>query len=621
MNKTLLIVPLVAAAFSVKGQTDAVVPLPEVTVHSPKVANQDSAATFAMPVSALRYDPRVDVQARNLAEGQADVSIRGGIFENTGFKLGALNLYDPQTGHYFAEIPIAPAMLGAPDLLTGTSNAFGGFNAAVGTVAYSWRPIRTVGTAILSGGEYDTNREEIYQGYLQQLSPEFVAATGIKSVGVDLSFARSESDGSVPYGDHYFNRYNGRIQLQSALGQTDLVAGYQSKFFGWPNLYTPFGVNETEDLQTTLFALNHRKSFDNGDYVQFGSYWRRNRDDYEYNRFIPGLYNPYKHTTWVYGFALEGRETVSSDGVTLNYAANTMFDRLQSTSLIYGHFNHRDYFKVTLLPEKTWKTDNASEFVLKAGGTFDDTNKDSSAFSPVVEFDYLTKVTGKGVRKVYVSYAKSTQVASYTALNSSATSGLFRGNPNLERSQSHNIELGTTLPFGDWQVQSAVFWRYDDKLVDWTYKQGVNARTANPVDIGTTGFELTLSRTWGPVQTVFGYTALTKDADYGSSAVDASFYALNYAKQRLTAAVVARLGHGFELRLDNEVRMQKENALRKSPHDEMVISAIGLSYRPPLFSSLVLNAQVDNLWNTNFEEVPGTPGSRRVASVGVLYAW
>src|SRR5215210_6819489 len=76
--------------------------MPGVTVYSPRIANQSPAGTFAMPVSALRYEPRVDIQARNLAEGQADVTIRGGIFENTGFQVGSATLVDPQTGHYFA---------------------------------------------------------------------------------------------------------------------------------------------------------------------------------------------------------------------------------------------------------------------------------------------------------------------------------------------------------------------------------------------------------------------------------------------------------------------------------------------------------------------------------------
>src|SRR5450432_3929727 len=142
------------------------VSLSELTVYSSEVANQEPVGTFAMPVSALRFEPRVDVQARNLAEGQADIAIRGGIFENTGIRLGALSLYDPQTGHYFAEIPVAPAMLGAPAVLTGAANAAGATNATTGTVAYGWRPVRTGGALSAAAGNYATSHEEIYLGQL-----------------------------------------------------------------------------------------------------------------------------------------------------------------------------------------------------------------------------------------------------------------------------------------------------------------------------------------------------------------------------------------------------------------------------------------------------------------------
>ena len=100
---------LLITVASACAQTEPVT-LPAVTVYSSQVANQEPAGSFAMPVSALSYEPLVDVQARNMAEGQADVSIRGGTFENTGFSIGAVPIYDPQTGHYFAELPIAPAM-------------------------------------------------------------------------------------------------------------------------------------------------------------------------------------------------------------------------------------------------------------------------------------------------------------------------------------------------------------------------------------------------------------------------------------------------------------------------------------------------------------------------------
>ena len=53
-----------------------------------------------------------------------------------------------------------------------------------------------------------------------------------------LKDARSESDGTIPYGDHAFDRTSGRIQLLGPDSQTDLFAGYQDKFYGWPGMYS-----------------------------------------------------------------------------------------------------------------------------------------------------------------------------------------------------------------------------------------------------------------------------------------------------------------------------------------------------------------------------------------------
>jgi hypothetical protein len=170
-------------------------------------------------------------------------------------------------------------------------------------------------------------------------------------------------------------------------------------------------------------------------------------------------------------------------------------------------------------------------------------------------------------------------------------------------------------------VDAAVFWRRDDALVDWTFRRGVTARTANAVDLDTAGVEAVVRRSWGRGEVVLGYTGLTKDADYRGAAVDASFYALNYAKHRLTAALTWQLGNGFELRLDNIARIQAPNLLRTVGGDRAVISALGLAYRPPASRGFALNLQADNLWNTGFQEMPAVPASRRVVTGGVSYAW
>jgi hypothetical protein len=599
---------LALAAHGVMSAQDESYALPKVAVYSTQVANQTPVAAFAMPVSGLRFEPRVDVQERNLAEGQADVSIRGGIFENTGFKIGAVSLYDPQTGHYLAEIPIPPAMLAPPRILTGADNALAGFNAEVGTVASGWRPITQRGEAFVGVGDYATNRQSLYQGV--------VGPTGEagRSLAADFDLSRSESDGSVPFGDHNFKRASARLQSRGAQSQTDLFAGTQQKFFGWPNLYTPFGFNETEDLHTQLYVLNHRAWTSADDYWQLGAFYRRNYDDYEFNRAVPGASNPFQHTTRVRGLSLEGHQSFADFSV--DYSAQAMGDDLKSTSLTFGRFNTRSYLKLAAIPEIS-RSLPAGKLRLRAGATYDDTNRDASALSPVVSVE-LSRPAGL---RYYAQYAESTQVPTYTALNSNPSAGLFRGNPNLGREVSRNLEAGVTWQRAGWTVEAALFHRRDDQLTDWTFTRGVTARTANAVNIATTGLELVASRRTKRYELVFGYTALGKDANYGSATVDASFYALNFARQRLTAAAVLRLGAGFELRSDNEYRVQEKNLLRVIGGNDAFVSAAGLYYLPPKLRGLELSLLVDNLWDSDFQEVPAVPAARRQISFGAAYRW
>jgi outer membrane receptor protein involved in Fe transport len=593
---------------SLSAQTADVV-LPGIAVYSPRVANQAPVATFAMPVSALRFEPLVDIQTRNFAEGQADVTIRGGIFENSGFKLGASSLFDPQTGHYFAEIPVAPAMLGAPQIVTGAANALGTTNATAGTVAYGWRPIRTVGTAAVGAGEYGLVEGEFYQGYR---SEQTIAG---RRLGADVAWAHSDANGSIPHGDHVLNRVNARVQLAGDGTQTDLFAGYQEKFFGWPNLYTPFNSNETDNLHTLLVAFNHRAELGGGDFVQLGAYYRRNVDDYEFDRTTTA--HPFHHTTWVEDVALDGRRDLGA--AVLNFRGELLADELHSNALTFGPYRTRTIAKLALEPEKSWTLQDGAKLVVKAGATYDDSNRAGGRISPVVEL--AREQSGAPVERVYVSYAESTQLPTYTALDSSPSSGLFRGNPNLGRETSHNVEIGARGASGGWSGQAAVFYRRDDDLVDWTFQQGVVARTANPVNVATTGVELVARRSWKACDLVLGYMWLTKDADYRGAAVDASFYALNYARQRLTAAVTVRLTRELTLRMDNVARVQAANLLRTTGGDDAIVSSLGLAYRPAGLRRLEISVQADNLWNSSFQEIPAVPAARRQVSGRVAYSW
>jgi len=617
----------------------AALDLPDLIINSSRVANPEPTGTFAMPVSALRYEPLVDVQGRNLAESQADIIVRGGVFENTGFRIGAATLIDPQTGHYTAEIPIAPQMLGLPSVRTGAANALGSTNVGVGTIDYRWRalsPNQSNGSISLGAGEDSLLRGEVYQSgaiELGGLKGRIGTLLGIgASLGGDIDYARSSSDGPITYGDHDFERVAGRAQLRTANTQTDLFVAYQAKFFGWPNLYTPFGVAESDNLQTKLAMLNHRRARNGGGHFEVSAYTRRNKDDYEYDRLIPGLFNPYLHTSRMRGFAIDGRE-VLGDGPaagasawggewSLRYRAEWLSDSLQSTSLNQGHYNDRDTYKLTLGATREWAAASGGEWLATLGGTWDDSNRDSGTASPVVELAH-NFAAGSLWRSVALGYSEATQLPTYTSLNASPSGGLFRGNPDLGRSTSRNLELSASAAaLAGWQASIAVFHRWDDSLVDWTFNTASPAaRTANAVDIRTLGGELILRGEWGSGSLTLGYTALTKEADYRSAAVDASFYALNYARQRLTAAFVWQFAEGWELRMDNDARIQAKNTLRTRGGRHALRSALGLVWKPAGLRGVELALQADNLWDSEYQEVPAVPAAPRQLSFTLRHAW
>ncbi len=619
----LLVTPALQAEAPVPAGADVPVELAPVEVYSPRVANQDPVGSFAAPVTALRYEPLVDVQSRNFAESQADLIIRGGTFESSGFSIGAVPIYDPQTGHYLLELPVAPAMLGAPGVRTGADNAISGWNATAGSVAYGWQPVRTGGYIATAAGDNDLFRSELYSGYK---SDKTIAG---RTLAADASVAYSESDGTRTFGDHEFTRVNARLQMANDVSQTDLFAGRQDKAFGWPNMYaarnftTPIR-DEREDLETELLILNHAvKLGADGDYFQVGGYLRRNKDHYAIPVFGPAT-DSY-HVTDVSGLALDGRSSVS-ENTALIYRSGVIADEIGSNKLIVGpvngRYNDRTQYYAGLFAEHTLHGEGNRDWVLTGGANYDDSNRDSGELSPTARIE--TRSPQSLIKKLYVSYAESSQLPSYTTLNNNNTAGLFIGDRDLGRSTSSNIEVGAEAVVLGWDVKTAVFYRFDNDLVDWTFNAttlntpGLTSRTAVAVDVETLGAEIVAQRDYGFLSVVLGYSYLDKIDDLAPTL--GSFYALDYAEHRLTAAFIGRLGGGFELRMDNEARIQADNALRRSDN-QVVLSSLGLYYTVPCVKNLTLSAQVDNLWNTYYEEVPLVPGGRREWSVGARYGW
>src|SRR5208283_4172975 len=218
--------------------------------------------------------------------------------------------------------------------------------------------VASAGFASAAVGDDGLSREEVYEG---------VSGRGPDHLAADADWAHSGGNGTVPFGDFHFDRADARLEWVQPGSRTDFFAGYQASFFGWPDLYTPFNSDETENLQTVLLLASNLTQLGGGDFVQSGAFYRRNKDDYAFDRFAPlGPVHPYQHTTWEYGAGLGGRETIG--GVSLDYHLEATTDSLRSTSLVYGPYHSRTLEKATLVPEKSWG-DGGGTVTLRAGAS------------------------------------------------------------------------------------------------------------------------------------------------------------------------------------------------------------------------------------------------------------
>ena len=585
----------------------------KITVEASPTANKLPVGTFDSPISNLEYDPRVDLQSRNMAEAQADVTIRGGIFENTGFRVGSVTLLDPQSGHYFAEIPIAPQMLTGPDVLTGADNALYGMNSSVGTVSFGWKPIITGGSVSLGTGTNDFNLQSIHAAKNTQLD-----SLANYTLGFEGEYSHSQSDGTIDNGDHDFSRASARVQLASEHSQTDLFFGSQDKFFGWPNLYTPFGVNETEDLETRLWMLNHKQNYADNSNFEVSAYYRTHDDHYIYSRENPSAFEAF-HKSEVKSFGLSGRHA-QSDALAINYSAQFIDDSIESTTL-ENNFTSRKYYKLSVLPEYKMALEDNKQLTFRLGAAFDDTNRDDSELSLIGDITLNTQNSKGFERTFYLSYAEASQVAGYTAIGGSDSGGLFRSNYNLERETTSNLELGLLLEEQTWQLNSAIFYRKDNNLTDWTFNfDSTSARFANPVDIDTAGVEFLATKHFDTAKLIASYTYLHKSENYGAADIDASFYALNFPDHRLTLGAVYNPTDILEFRIDNEWRTQHKNSLRNG-NDNALFTQLTLKITPPQLSNLFITLAADNLWDESFEEIPGTPGRGEQYTLSATYSW
>ena len=587
----------------------------EVGIYTP--ANPVPAGTYAAPITLLRYDPQVDLQVRGFPEAQSDITIRGSVFEHSGVQLGALPLFDPQTGHYTAEIPVDPWMLQSPEVVTGSGNGWRGFNSNAGTLHWRWREI-SPGARLEAGvGDHGLNFQRVVAGDQWSLR----GGDDPVRLGVQAGFSRSEGRGTRPHMEHDFQRYSGRVQLLGRGGQTDLYGAYQAKFYGMPGGYTGNpAFLEADRYRVNLYGINHFQRYGAEEsYWEAGVSWRRLVNDYELDRSRGlGFFRPYEHESEVWALGWQGMHHAGPWRTF--HRATFVADEIESTELTHADFSSRSYGKVAVLPTYEIVDGDVRVWSLGAGLAYADTNRDRGTLSPLATLSLRERVPG-GFNRYFVDYAESAQVPGYTAKSSNPAPGAFAGNPDLERERTRSLETGVEVNRASILWRGVIFWRQDRDLADWTFhSEAASLRQANPVDLDNYGVETALTFLWGAHRFSLGYMGITKSADYGEALVDGSYYAMNYARHRATLAWVYTILEGLEFRADAELRRQSRNIRRTSGRNAFLLS-LGTAWEPRFWEGGSFHITVDNVTNSNFQDFPGTPPPRRQVSFSAAYQW
>ncbi len=332
--KHYVVLPLLSLVFSAQAQTDTLrtVELADVIIAENRlqtpfdetarsihiVSREDIERAPVQSVNELlTYVAGVDVRQRGPVGVQADVSIRGGTFEQTLVLINGVKMSDPQTGHHQMNLPVTLDAIERIEVLKGPAARIYGQNAFAGAINIVTRIPEDPGVSV--GG---------YGGDFQ---------TGGGSVGLTLpgeryrqhlSLSHDRSAGYRANADYRVTNAFYQSRLTAARGQFNLMAGHSRRAFGAGGFYVP-ELNEYEEVITSLLSLDYQGRAGRWTY-QPRVYGRRGHDDYVFLRDSPAPYRNL-HTTHVAGGELH--TTYRSAGGVTGLGAEVRHERIDSNGI------------------------------------------------------------------------------------------------------------------------------------------------------------------------------------------------------------------------------------------------------------------------------------------------
>ena len=491
----------------------------------------------------LRYVAGIDIRQRGPLGIQADVSIRGGSFNEVMILLNGINITDPQTGHFNMNIPVDMESIERIEILQGPGSRVYGPSAFSGAINIVTSEVKQkkIGAKAMAG-QYG-----LYS---------FGASTALPSKKFSnyISGDFNNSNGYIENTDfkalHLF--YNGKISFSS--GNVNIQGGYLNKQFGANAFYTPKYPKQFEHTKTIFTSV----SADAGKKVRVkpALYWRRNQDEFQlFRNEHPEWYSGSNyHLTDVYGGNINvivpwhwgktsfggeiRREQIWSNniGYPVENTKPVPGEPCQTFDKFYGRTNNSFFLEHSY---------TSGQFSFSAGVLMNNNSSLSEVlkFFPGIDVSYWINSN----IKILGSVNKALRMPTFTEMFYSGP--VNEGNPDLKPEEAVNYELGVNHLTSFTDSRLSFFYRDSRNLIDWGRLEGDEKYvTSNLSDMNSFGVEF--SSGIDPTElfdnkdlflrkVMLGYIYLYQDKQ--SIPGYESVYVMDYLKNKLTMGLDMRI--------------------------------------------------------------------------------
>lgn len=495
----------------------------------------DKKTIEASPVKTLdgvlQYALNVDVRSRSAFGVQADISIRGGHYDQTLILVDGVKVNDPQTGHHALNIPVPFSMIEKIEVLQGGASRVFGPSAFSGVINIITKKEGRSGLELqVSGGEYGTYN---------------VGASGTLLKGknsLTASLERAQSDGFFPSTFYKKNVGSVRYERDYRKGSFNLGYGYMNNDFGASNFYHPKFVNQYEEVSAQLFSSAWKHRFSPKLTGTLLANYRIHTDMFDFDNYRTtnraGFINFHKTGVWdlewkfvydnVFGKSAFGVE-YRNEKVVSNRLGELLSEKEEIkgwSESFYTHGKSRENVSFFLEHNKTW-----NKFNVSLGALLNHNSQFGRSLYPGLDLGYALSSSSR----LYYSINRSLRYPTFTELY--LNNNTVVGDPNLLPEKALTNELGFKVQKRKYAASYSVFYTRTKDAIDKIKRpDGPIPAMENIDDVNLYGIEVSQNLQFdaNPVR--------LKQISFNLAAIWAnrkeegfqSFYTLNYLKQKVS---------------------------------------------------------------------------------------